>query len=80
MPNTFYPAPTKPKSASTYDYTQSNPALVWTIPHPLNSRPSVTAVSSAGVEVFGDVSYPSPGTTTVVITFSSPISGFAHLV
>jgi len=61
-----------------YQYTQANAATVWTITHNLSFMPNVTVVDSTGREIWpGDVQY--PNATTVQLTFSAAVGGFAYL-
>lgn len=58
-------------------FTQSVPAAVWVINHPLDKHPSVTIEDSSHRQVFGDVVYNSVAQITV--TFSAAFSGTAVL-
>lgn len=60
-----------------FQHIQMVAADVWTIVHPLNKKPSVTVVDSAGTVVMGDVEYTS--NIQVVVRFSAPFSGTAEL-
>ncbi len=61
----------------TWIHDQFTPATVWTIPHPLNKRPSVTVVDTAGTVVEGVIDYIDDNLLT--ITFNYPFSGYATL-
>lgn len=61
-----------------YVHSQSTPAAVWTIHHPLGYRPAgIVVIDSSNNEVEGDVAY--PDIATVVLTFSGAFSGTAYL-
>jgi len=63
--------------SSTYVHDQSSASSVWTINHGLGIFPSVTTVTSAGDVVVGNVHY--SNTSTVTVTFSAALGGFAYL-
>jgi hypothetical protein len=81
------PGPTGPTGATgpagtgagqTLTWNQASAATVWTIPHNLGYYPNVTAVDSAGTEIFpGTVKYISA--TTVELDFSAAVGGSAYL-
>lgn len=71
----FYIPP--PALNQRYVHTQSVASSTWTVVHPLGGRPSVTVVDSAETVVIGEVGYNND--TTVVISFTTPFSGFAYL-
>lgn len=60
-----------------YVHTQATVSSTWTVTHALGGRPSVTVVDSSGTVVLGEISYNSD--TEVVISFTSPFSGYAYL-
>ena len=60
-----------------YIYNQPVAAATWTINHPLNKRPAVTVVDSAGTVVVGDIVYNSD--SQLEISFSGAFSGKAYL-
>jgi hypothetical protein len=60
-----------------YTHTQGVAASTWVIQHNLNFPPSITAISSGGGVVEGDIAY--PDANSVVLTFSSSFSGVAYL-
>ena len=62
---------------SSFTFQQMVPAAIWTINHPLEKKPSVTVIDSAGSKVEGDVTYPSDA--QVVLTFGAGFSGSAIL-
>lgn len=64
-------------SDAYYRHVQSSPASEWQVPHGLGKKPAVSVVDTSGRRVFGGVSYPSDA--LVLLTFSSPFSGEAHL-
>jgi hypothetical protein len=66
-------------SAATYTHTQATPAATWTIPHNLNTVPSVILVidSFPNEQVVTDVTY--PDLNTAVVSWPSPESGKAYL-
>lgn len=59
-------------------FTQSVPALTWTISHGLPHRPVVRTFTNDGDEIEADVSF--PNTTTVVVSWYSPATGSAELI
>lgn len=62
----------------TYLHTQSIASSTWIIFHQMNTHPDVTVRDSTGTEVqFANITY--PDLSTAVITFNSPLSGFADL-
>jgi hypothetical protein len=63
--------------ASTYTYTQSSPATVWTINHGLGRFPSVSVVDSTDREVEGDILY--VDSNHITLTFTAGFSGSAYL-
>lgn len=58
-------------------FDQLTPLSVWDISHSFLYLPDVKIIDSAGDEVFGDITYPTP--TTVRAKFSAPFSGQAIL-
>jgi len=63
---------------TAYVFTQTSPALTWTINHNLGHIPSVEVFDSGSQEVEADVSH--PNTNQTVIVFSVPLAGFARLI
>jgi len=61
----------------SYTHNQSSAASTWTVVHNLNFFPNVTVFDSADTQVEGNVVHTNE--TTLAITFSSAISGKAHL-
>jgi hypothetical protein len=61
----------------SYRHLQSTPADTWTVIHNLNFFPNVTVFDSGESQVEGSVTHINE--TTLSITFSSSISGKAHL-
>ena len=61
----------------SYRHLQSTPASTWTIFHNLNFFPNVTVFDSGDSQVEGTVTHTDE--TTLTISFSSAISGKAHL-
>jgi|TARA_R100001460_G_scaffold44439_1_gene81211 hypothetical protein len=57
-------------------YTQSVPAIQWTVFHNLNKYPAVSVVNSAKEVVIGDVEY--LNLDNVRITFTAAFSGQAY--
>ena len=51
--------------------------LVWTLTHDLEFVPNVTTTDEGGEEISGSVQYIND--TTIQITFSQPVSGWAYL-
>lgn len=72
----FFP-PLPPRPDSTYVFTQTTVATVWTINHNLGQFPSVTTTDPNGNVIIGQVQYVSSNQITV--TFSQPVSGVAYL-
>lgn len=62
---------------ATFTWIQNNPADQWVIDYTMPYEPNVSAIDSAGGQIFGDVTYPSPG--RVVIHWGAPESGKALL-
>ena len=58
-------------------FDQQVPLAEWNISHAFLYPPDVKIIDSAGDEVWGDVTYPTP--TTVRVTFSAAFSGQAIL-
>lgn len=69
--------PVDPTTPETFEWDQSSPAMVWTIPHNLGRYPSVTLVDSAGAEFLADVKY--IDNNIVQITSASAVAGRAYL-
>ncbi|MFM7013148.1 MAG: hypothetical protein ACKO0Z_28090 [Betaproteobacteria bacterium] len=68
-----------PRGVSEYVHTQASALAVWTVPHNLNKRPSVSVTSAGGVEwEGGEVLHLS--LNTLQITFDQPEAGFARCV
>lgn len=65
------------ETGATYVYTQIAQSAIWRIEHGLNKYPSVTIVEAGGSTIIGDVSYES--NTTVVVSFTIPVTGRAYL-
>jgi hypothetical protein len=63
--------------ASTYTWTQDTATAVWTIPHNLNRRPSVTVVDTLDNVIVPDVSY--VDSNTVQVTHGAAYAGKAYL-
>lgn len=61
----------------TYTWTQSSPLITWTIPHNLNSHPSVTVVDTTGAKVEPDISY--IDSNIIQINFGTAFAGSAYL-
>lgn len=61
---------------SRYVHTQADPAAVWTVPHNLHVRPSVTVVDHLGRQVFPDVVY--LDNDIVHITHGNAITGAVY--
>jgi hypothetical protein len=61
----------------SYRHTQNTPLTTWTVNHNLNFYPNVTVFNSAGSQVEGNVSHINE--TSLTITFSTNVSGKAHL-
>ena len=61
----------------SYRHTQNASLTTWTINHNLNFYPNVTVFNSAGNQVEGNVTHTDE--TSLTITFSTAVSGKAHL-
>lgn len=61
----------------SYRHTQNAPLTTWTVVHNLGFYPNVTVFNSAGSQVEGNVVHNDSNSLT--ITFSSTVSGKAHL-
>jgi hypothetical protein len=61
----------------SYRHIQNASLTTWTINHNLNFYPNVTVFNSAGDQVEGDVVH--TDATSLTVTFSSAMSGKAHL-
>lgn len=61
----------------SYRHIQNSPALTWTVVHNLNFFPNVTVFDSGDSQVEGATTHIDE--TTLTISFSSAISGKAHL-
>lgn len=64
-------------SLVSYTHVQSATASTWTIVHNLNFFPNVTVFDSGDSQVEGSVTHINE--TTLTVSFSSAISGKAHL-
>lgn len=62
---------------SNYTHTQSLPSNEWVITHPLKKKPSVITMNENGVEMIGNVEYPS--VEQVIVRFTASFSGSAVL-
>ena len=58
-------------------YHISPAQLVWTLTHDLTFTPNVTTTDESGQEISGVVVYVNP--TTIQITFTTPVAGWAYL-
>lgn len=61
----------------SYRHVQTAPSNVWQITHNLAFYPNLTVFDSGGSMVEGSVTQTTP--TTLIVEFSSEISGTAHL-
>jgi hypothetical protein len=61
----------------SYTHNQGAAASTWTIVHNLNFFPNVTVFDSGNSQIEGNVTHINE--TTLTITFSSSLSGKAHL-
>jgi len=64
-------------STAQFVYEQLTAATTWTINHGLGFRPNFYTIDSSGVNIIGNVD--SATLTTLVLSFSKPVSGFAYL-
>lgn len=60
-----------------YTHRQAIPSLTWVINHPLKKKPSVTITNENGIEMIGEVEYPS--LEQIIVKFSAKFSGSALL-
>ena len=58
-------------------HTQNAPSATWVIVNDLNFYPNIVTTDTAGTIIEGDVSY--TNSSTITITFSQSISGYAYL-
>ena len=75
----FVPAfmgPPGPPGGGTYTHTQAIAATVWTVPHNLGRRPSVSVTDHLGNVVLADVRYLDDD--MVQISHGSALTGFAY--
>ncbi len=63
-------------ASSTFIYEKPLAATVWTVPHNLDRRPSVTVVGTDDQVVTADVGYVDDN--IIQITFASPFAGKAY--
>lgn len=63
--------------AAQYTHHQQTAATTWTINHSLGFIPNVFIMDDNGVEIIGTVD--SATTTTLVLTFSDAVTGYAYL-
>ena len=61
----------------TFEFTQGQPATIWTIQHNLNKFPSVSVVNNNNVVINGEITYIDNNNLTC--TFSAGFSGKAYL-
>jgi hypothetical protein len=61
----------------SYTHLQNTPASIWTVVHNLNFFPNATVFDSGESQVEGTTTHINE--TTLTISFSSAISGKAHL-
>lgn len=66
-----------PGATPSFTFTQSIPAMVWTIDHSLGYRPIIAITDDTGEEIEATVNHPTTARTTVV--FSRAVSGLARL-
>lgn len=64
-------------SDKNFIHNQLAPMTVWTINHPLNKKPSITILDSAGTQVHGKVDYISD--TQLIVNFQYAFAGTAYL-
>ncbi len=65
-------------SGDSFEFSQSSPALQWSISHNLGRRPIVELFSVGGAEIDADVLHPS--VDQVIVYFVSPTAGSARLI
>ena len=75
MANVIVGKPGAP-GGSTYTHTQAIAAAVWTVPHNLSRRPSVTVTDHLGNVVHADVSYLDDN--LVQVAHGTAITGYAY--
>lgn len=59
-------------SAEGFTYTQTSPSTIWQIVNPFTYRPNIRTYDNNGVEMYGDVSYP---TGFIRVEFYYPMTG-----
>jgi hypothetical protein len=64
-------------SGSQYTFNQTTPSAIWTINHSLGFVPNVYTVDNTGANIIGTIN--SSTTSTLVLSFSKPVSGYAYL-
>lgn len=61
----------------TYTHVQAQASDTWSIQHDLGYHPSVTVTDSGGQQVIGSVTYTDEN--SLVVSFTAPFGGYAHL-
>lgn len=62
----------------SYTFQTLTPLATWNINHNLNYRPVVQVFNSASQLIFGNVIHMSDN--QVIVSFTTPVSGFARLI
>ena len=65
-------------STNNFTFRQELASSIWTIPHNLNKKPSVTVYDNLNQVIYADVSYVDENTVRVV--HGGPVVGSAYLV
>ena len=60
-----------------YEHAQATAAVVWTIAHNLDKKPTPTIIDSTGDVVECDLAYPT--NNSITLTFSNPTAGICYL-
>jgi hypothetical protein len=63
--------------AAQFTFHQDTPSATWTITHALGFVPNVLTMNESGQEIMGVVN--SATTSTLIIQFSEPVTGYAYL-
>ena len=63
-------------AGATYTHMQTIPLAVWTVPHNLNRRPSITVTDPLGNVIAPDVRY--LDNAIVQVIHGTPLAGFAY--
>lgn len=62
--------------SGTYEHNQASPSALWTINHNLGFRPSITLLTTGGVEFEAEIGHVSEN--QAVATLTQPLAGMAR--